>query len=153
MPVFTQRARSLRQLLDDTARFADRTYLVEDDTRLSYGRHRELVDGLAAALRTDYGIHPGERVAIFAANRWEWVVAFWAIATVGAIPCAYNGFWTRDEFTHATSLVRPALVIGDTDRLARVAEATAGLAVLNLDDVSSLAGSHRGSRGGVDRGQ
>jgi long-chain acyl-CoA synthetase len=144
MPVFTQRARSLRQLLEDTVRFADRTYLVEDDTRLTYGRHLELVDGLAAALRKGYGIQPAQRVAIFAANRWEWVVAFWAVASVGAIPCAYNGFWTCDEFTHATALVQPTLVIGDTDRLARVAEATAGIALLNLDDVTSLAESHRG---------
>ena len=146
MPVFTQRARSLRQLLEDTARFADRTYLVEDDTRLTYGRHLELVDGLAAALRKDYGIQPGERVAIFAANRWEWVVAFWAVATVGAIPCAYNGFWTRDEFAHATSLVQPTLIIGDTDRLARGGGGDGGRRVLNLDDVGSLAGATAAAR-------
>ena len=144
LPVFRQRARSLRQLLDDTARFADRTYLIEVDTRLTYGRHLELVDGLAAALREVYGVRPGERVAIFAANRWEWVVAFWAIGSVGAIPCAYNGFWTREEFAHATSLAEPTLIIGDGDRLARVGDATAGVAVLNLDEVSSLAESHRG---------
>ncbi len=145
LPVFTQRARSLRQLLEDTRRFSERLYLIEDDTRISYGTHLELVDGLGAALRLGYGIKPGQRVAIFAANRWEWVVAFWAIATAGAIPCAYNGFWTQDEFAHATALVEPSLIIGDTDRLARVAEAIGGRSVLNLDDVSALAESHRGT--------
>jgi acyl-CoA synthetase (AMP-forming)/AMP-acid ligase II len=144
LPVFTQRARALRRLLEDTARFADRTYLIQDETRLTYGRHLELVDGLAAALRERYGVQPGERVAIFAANRWEWVVAFWAVGSIGAIPCAYNGFWTREEFAHATSLVEPALIIGDTDRLTRVGDATAGIAVLDLDEVSSLADTHRG---------
>ncbi len=143
MPVFKKRARSLRALLEDTARFRQRTYLVEGDTSLDYGTHLELVDGLAAALRDVHGIGPGDRVALFAANRWEWVVAFWAIASVGAIPCAYNGFWTRDEFVHATSLAQPSLIIGDGDRLARVGDATAGLAVLNLDDVRALADSHR----------
>jgi long-chain acyl-CoA synthetase len=143
MPVFKQRARSLRELLEDTMRFRERTCLVEGDTRIDYGTHLRLVDGLAAALRDGYGIQPADRVAIFAANRWEWVVAFWAIASVGAIPCAYNGFWTPDEFAHAAALVEPALVIGDGDRLARVDEATSGRAVLNLDDVRSLAESHR----------
>ncbi len=145
MPVFTQRARSLRQLLEDTARFAERVYIVDEDTRIDYGTHLELVDGLAAALRDEYAIQPGERVAIFAANRWEWVVTFWAIATAGAIPCAYNGFWTQDEFAHATALVEPALIIGDGDRLSRVAEAAAGRRVLDLDDVRSLSASHRGT--------
>jgi acyl-CoA synthetase (AMP-forming)/AMP-acid ligase II len=83
-------------------------------------------------------------VAIFAANRWEWVVAFWAVAAVGAIPCAYNGFWTRDEFHHATSLVEPALIIGDAQRFERVGDATAGMRVLDLDDVGALADAHRG---------
>ncbi|HEX4431940.1 MAG TPA: class I adenylate-forming enzyme family protein [Frankiaceae bacterium] len=138
MPVFTERARSLRQLLEDTRRFSDRTYVIEGDTRLDYGTHLEIVDGLAAALRDRHGIEPGDRVAIFAGNRWEWVVAFWAIATAGAIPCAFNGFWTQDEFVHATGLVDPALIIGDSDRLARVTEATAGRSVLNLDEVRSL---------------
>jgi acyl-CoA synthetase (AMP-forming)/AMP-acid ligase II len=145
LPVFTQRARSLRQLLADTGRFASRTYLVEGETRLTYGRHLELVDGLAAALRGVYGVQPGERVAIFAANRWEWVVAFWAVGSIGAIPCAYNGFWTREEFAHATSLASPTLIIGDTDRLSRVGDAATGVAVLNLDEVSSLADKHRGT--------
>ncbi len=144
MPVFRQRARSLRELLENTARFKDRTYLIEGDTRLDYGTNLELVDGLAVALREVHGIAPTDRVAIFAANRWEWVVSFWAIASLGAIPCAYNGFWTREEFQHATSLVQPSLVIGDGDRLARVSAATAGLPVLNLDDVRLLAEGHRG---------
>jgi long-chain acyl-CoA synthetase len=145
MPVFRQRARSLREMLVATARFGERTYLVDGDVRLDYASHLELVDGLAAALQAVPRIAPNERVAIFAANRWEWVVAFWAVVSVGAIPCAYNGFWTRDEFAHATALVEPSLIIGDTDRLARVGEATAGIAVLNLDDIGSLAGSHRGA--------
>jgi long-chain acyl-CoA synthetase len=143
MPVFKQRARSLRELLEGTRRFRERTYLVEADTHLDYGTHLELVDGLAAALRDVHAIKPADRVAIFAANRWEWVVAFWAIATVGAIPCAYNGFWTRDEVAHATSLAQPSLIIGDCDRLARVGDATASRTVLNLDDVRLLAESHR----------
>jgi acyl-CoA synthetase (AMP-forming)/AMP-acid ligase II len=145
IPVFRQRARSLRQLLDDAARFGDREYLIDGDTRLSYTRHLELVDGLAAALRETYGIEPGERVAIFAANRWEWIVAFWAVASVGAIPCAFNGFWTRDEFSHAMSLAAPALVMADAERLERVGDATGDVPVLNLDQLRSLADSHAGA--------
>ena len=99
MPVFKQRARSLRQLLQDSARFRERTYLVDGDTRIDYDTHLQLVDGLAVALREVHGVRPADRVAIFAANRWEWVVAFWAVATVGAIPAPTTDFGLETSST------------------------------------------------------
>jgi acyl-CoA synthetase (AMP-forming)/AMP-acid ligase II len=146
MPVFKHRVRSLRELLDGTASYAERTYLVEDDVRLDFGTHLDLVDHLAAALQREYSVQPGDRVALFAANRWEWVVAFWAATTVGAIPAAYNGWWTPDEYAHATALVEPVLVVGDQARLARAAEAKPRLPTLDLDTVSSLVDEYRGVR-------
>jgi acyl-CoA synthetase (AMP-forming)/AMP-acid ligase II len=146
MPVFRHRARSLRELLDGTARHADRRYLVDGEVRLDYGTHLDLVDRLAAVLQRDREVRPGDRVAIFAANRWEWVVAFWAVTTAGAIPCCGNGWWTPDEFAHAASLVGPSLVIGDGTRLACAGEAGWRGPVLDLDDVRVLVDSHTGAR-------
>jgi long-chain acyl-CoA synthetase len=146
MRVFRHRARSLRDLLDGTARHSERTYLVEADVRIDFGTHLELVDRLAVELQASHSLRPGERVAIFAANRWEWIVAFWAVVTTGAIPCAYNGWWTPDEFAHATTLVEPSLVIGDAQRLARATEAGSRLPMLDLDDVRSIVDGARDAR-------
>jgi acyl-CoA synthetase (AMP-forming)/AMP-acid ligase II len=142
MRVFRHRDRSLRQLLERSTRFPERVYLVDGDLRLDFGTHLELVDTLAAGLRDDFGVVPGDRVALFAANRWEWLVSFWAIVTAGAIPCAYNGFWTSDEAAHASSVVEPALVVGDSPRLERVT--LSGLPLLDLDEVAELARGRRG---------
>jgi acyl-CoA synthetase (AMP-forming)/AMP-acid ligase II len=144
MPVFKHRDRSLRQLLERSARFPERTYLVDGDLRLDFGTHLELVDALAVSLRDDFGVSPGDRVALFAANRWEWVVSFWAIGSAGAIPCAYNGFWTLDEATDASALVEPALVIGDSARLERIKSMADLPRLLDLDDVDGIARSRRG---------
>jgi acyl-CoA synthetase (AMP-forming)/AMP-acid ligase II len=152
MPVFKHRLRSLRQVLDTTARFPERTYLVEGDVRITFGAHLDMVDRLAAALQREYSIRPGDRVALFAANRWEWVIGFWAITTLGAVPAAYNSLWTADEFAHATTLVEPTLVVGDAPRLARAAEAGARLPVLDLDSVGRLVdapGTERPAPAGV----
>ncbi|MBL7501079.1 acyl--CoA ligase [Frankia sp. CNm7] len=146
MPVFRHRIRSLRELLAGTARFGERTYLVEGDVRVGFATHLEYVDALAAALQDDYRLRPGERVAIYAANRWEWIVAFWAVATAGAIPATYNGWWTPDEFAYATGLVEPSLVIGDSRRLERAAEAGATPPVLDLDEVPAIVEARRGAR-------
>jgi acyl-CoA synthetase (AMP-forming)/AMP-acid ligase II len=144
MPVFRHRDRSLRQLLERSTRFPERTYLVEGGLRLDFGTHLELVDALASSLRDEFGIAPGDRVALFAANRWEWVVSFWAAASAGAIPCTYNGFWTFDEAAHASAVVEPALIIGDAPRLERIQPMAHLPRLLDLDDVGAIARSRRG---------
>jgi acyl-CoA synthetase (AMP-forming)/AMP-acid ligase II len=143
MTVFAHRMRSLREVLDGTGRFPDRVAIVEGDVRLNFASQRTSINALAAALQTDFGINSGDRVALFAANRWEWIVAFWAAVVAGAIPCAYNGWWTDDEFGHATAVVEPSLVIGDTERLARAVASGCALATLNLDHVTELVEAYR----------
>lgn len=133
MPVFAHRIRSLRGLLEETRRFANRTYLIEGQTRRTFGAHLRMTDALAAGLAREYGIQPGDRVAIYAANRWEWVTAFWAVTSVGAIPCAFNSWWTADEYAYALRLTGPALVIGDAPRLARASAAAVEVPELDMD--------------------
>jgi len=133
MRVFRDRARSVRALLEQTARFGDRPYLVDGDLRLSYADHLDLVARAAAVLARDHGVRPGDRVALFAANRWEWIVAFWASSWLGAIPCAMNGFWTAEELADAVALVEPALLVGDAARLERAKASGSRIATLDLD--------------------
>ncbi|MFD7131129.1 class I adenylate-forming enzyme family protein [Streptomyces sp. NPDC059894] len=121
MTVFRNRLRCLRELVEASRRFGDRTFVIEDERRISFADHLEQVDACAVALQKEYGVRTGDRVGIFAANRWEWIVAFWAAAGIGAIPCGMNGWWTSEEFAHAARLIEPVLVLGDGPRLARLA--------------------------------
>jgi acyl-CoA synthetase (AMP-forming)/AMP-acid ligase II len=138
LPVFKHRDRSLRGILERSLRFPERTYLVQGDLRVDFRSHLELVDALAVALRDDHGVSVGDRVGLFGANRWEWVVAFWAVATAGAIPCAYNGFWTSDEAAYATALVEPTLILGDSARLERMGWAENLPPLMDFDDLSAI---------------
>ena len=144
MLVFRERTRSLRALLDQTARFGDRIALSEGNVRISFDELRERVEQLAATLAQDHAIRPGDRVALFAANRWEWIAAFWAIASLGSIPVLMNGFWTAEEFADAASVVAPALVIGDGPRLERARKLQGGLPMLDLDEVMAGPDARRG---------
>jgi acyl-CoA synthetase (AMP-forming)/AMP-acid ligase II len=134
MLVFRDRIRALRALLEQTARFEDRLYLVDGDVRLTFGAHLDQVVRVAHALRERHGIRPGDRVALFAANRWEWIVAFWATSWLGAIPCLMNGFWTAEEFADAVALVEPAIVLGDAARIERVKAVMGGRRALVFED-------------------
>ena len=153
MPVFRNRLRSLREMIEASRRFGDRTYVIDDGIRLSFAAHLAAVDALAHLLQERYQVTKGDRVAIFAANRWEWVACFWAITTTGAIACGMNGWWTADEFRHAADLVEPVLLIGDQPRLDRLAGMDAGCPVLRVEEVAGLVREHAGavpSRPAVD---
>src|ERR1700758_905418 len=53
--------------------------------RLSYSEYGELVEGVARGL-ISAGVRPGEVVAIFLPNSWEFCLAFHASQLAGAIP-------------------------------------------------------------------
>ncbi len=144
LAVFRNRSRSARELLERSARFGDRTYLVDTDVRLTFAAHLSLVDAVAVGLQRDHGIGPGDRVALWAANRWEWVVTYWALLSIGAIPVAFNGWWTADEFAHAVDLVEPVLLIADEPRLARSSGVRNELPSLDLSSITSIASAHEG---------
>jgi long-chain acyl-CoA synthetase len=145
MPVFVTRLRSLREMISASGRYGDRTYVVDGEVRLSFAAHLAAVDALAHVLQEKYQVAKGDRVAIWAANRWEWVACFWAITSIGAIACGMNGWWTSDELRHAAGLVEPALLIGDQARLERLAGLDAGCPVLAIDEVAGLVRDHEGA--------
>ncbi|MEZ4333181.1 MAG: class I adenylate-forming enzyme family protein [Myxococcota bacterium] len=133
MTVFRDRIRSTRAMLEATARFGDRLYLVEGERRIRFDEHLDLVRRIASGLAVQHGIRPGDRVALFAANRWEWVVSFWATSWLGAIPVLMNGFWTAEEFADAVARVDPALVLGDEPRFERVAAVLGRVQAVSFD--------------------
>jgi acyl-CoA synthetase (AMP-forming)/AMP-acid ligase II len=113
MPVFANRHRSLRELLQDTSRLGAREYVVLDDRRITFAQNLDLVGALARSFQSTYGIRAGDRVAIWADNRPEWVTAFWATVSLGAIVVACNARWTHDELAYAIGDSEPALLICD----------------------------------------
>jgi acyl-CoA synthetase (AMP-forming)/AMP-acid ligase II len=138
MLVFKNRNHSLAELLSASVEYGDRDYLVTAGSRLSFADHAAQVASLAAALRDDYGVRPGDRVAISGANCPEWVVTFWATVALGAVAVGFNAWWSRREHDYALDLVEPRVVVADAKRAALLDGVT--VPVLTLDgDVTGLA--------------
>jgi acyl-CoA synthetase (AMP-forming)/AMP-acid ligase II len=128
MDVFATRPRNLPRLLGSAAeRFGDLPYLTFRDRAYTYRSIVPAVASAAAALRDRYGVGPGDRVAIAAANCADWVVAFWASTVLGAITVAMNGWWTGPEMTYGLELTRPTVLLGDERRLERLSGAEHGV--------------------------
>jgi long-chain acyl-CoA synthetase len=80
----------------------------------------------------DAGVRPGDRVAISMRNYPEWILAFTAITSIGAIAVAMNAHWQADEMAYALKDCGAKVLFADRERLERLSrcEPMPGLAVL-----------------------
>ena len=119
MTVFSDRLSMLSQLLERSVGFGEREYLVAGDRRLSFAEHETWVRRVAGGMR-NAGVDKGDRVAIAAANSHEWVAAFWAAVSLGAVVVGLNAWWHGEELRAAITDCEPTLLIADAERIARI---------------------------------
>src|ERR1700676_3939411 len=96
--------------------------LVSPDRRFTFGQLREEVRRAAAAMIA-LGVARGDRVAIWPANTWHWVVACLAVHHAGAVMVPLNTRYTADEATDILARTGAPLLIAmgpflGTDRVA-----------------------------------
>src|SRR5271156_4996341 len=85
-------------VLDSCRRNATKTALIDASCgrRLTYAEYGETVESLARGLIAS-GLNPGDVVAIFLANSWEFCVAYHAATLAGAIPTLLNPTYRERE--------------------------------------------------------
>jgi acyl-CoA synthetase (AMP-forming)/AMP-acid ligase II len=86
--------------------------LAFEDRHYSLAQLGALADGLAASLR-GRGVAAGDRVALMASNRPEFVVALHAIWRLAAAVVLISPAWKRDEVERALALTNPSHAVGD----------------------------------------
>ncbi|HEY1368978.1 MAG TPA: class I adenylate-forming enzyme family protein [Gaiellaceae bacterium] len=93
--------------------------LSQREEELSYAELAELVDDLAARVH----VRPGDRVALLAGNRIEWLLALYACLRAGAIAVPLNTRLGRLELERQLAVCEPRVVLADEERLGLVPEA------------------------------
>src|SRR5919197_2760621 len=104
--------------------------LVFEERTYSAARLAELAGGLASTLARR-GVRPGERVALMASNRPEFVIAVLAIWRLGAAVVLFSPAWKRGEVEHAMAITEPEHAVGDHPVLADL------MLMLHLDEAVS----------------
>lgn len=110
--VYRDRPRTLAALLADARRWHGRDFVVEGGRRMSFERFEGAVAAVAARL-TERGIRAGDRVVLLGYNSIEWLAAFWAVQSAGAIAVLTNAWWSAEEARAALEDAAPRLVIAD----------------------------------------
>lgn len=97
------------------------TFVVYEDERLSFEEGWLRAARLAHALAADHGVGKGDRVAISMRNYPEWIIAFQAVTSLGAIAVAMNALWQSHEMIFALQDSQPKVLFVDAERLERLA--------------------------------
>ncbi len=97
-------------LVDTAERHGEAEALVDGDVRLTWSDLRDRAEQAGRALLVA-GVEPGDRVAIWAPNTWEWVVALLGLQWAGAVLVPLNTRYKGDEASWILSRSRARVLI------------------------------------------
>lgn len=138
--VFAYAPPSLRTVWEMSAGHGDAPYLVYGDERLTFTEAHRRVASLASHLVGEpgtggpdaggpdaggpdtggLGVRPGDRIAIAARSYPEWVLAFWATVSVGAVAVPLNAWWTGPELAYGLAHSGSVVLFADDERAERI---------------------------------
>ena len=73
--------------------------------------------GRFAGALTDLGIRPGDKVTLYSANCWEWVVSYYGTLMAGAVVNPVNVMLTYEEVGYVVRDCDARAVIGTHEKL------------------------------------
>lgn len=120
LKVFATGPATLRELYADT--ISDQTFIVYEQERMSFAEAYAASAKIGHILVNDLGVSHGDRVAISMRNYPEWMLAFAAITSIGAIAVAMNALWTAEEMEYGLTNSGTKVLFADQERLDRFAE-------------------------------
>jgi acyl-CoA synthetase (AMP-forming)/AMP-acid ligase II len=101
-------------ILETCRRVPRKTAIIDSSVnrRISYGEYGELVESLARGF-VAAGLQPGETVAIYLANCWEFAAAYHAATLAGAVPTLLNPTYREREVHYQLGNSEAAMLITD----------------------------------------
>jgi len=101
-------------ILESCARFPRKTAIIDSSSgrRIAYAEYAELVEQLARGL-VAAGLRPGEIIAIYLPNCWEFCAVYHAATLAGAAPTLLNPSYREREVRYQLENSGAALLITD----------------------------------------
>ncbi|MFT6434854.1 MAG: long-chain acyl-CoA synthetase [Candidatus Azotimanducaceae bacterium] len=99
---------------------SDETFVVYEDERYTFNETYQKSARMGRLLVDQYKIQSGDRVAISMRNYPEWIMAFTAVTSIGAIAVTLNALWLTEEIEYGLNHSGAKLLIADQERIDRV---------------------------------
>lgn len=96
--------------------FANRDYIVYESERVTYAQAHARVRHQASFLHS-LGVRKGTKVALCLRNCPDWILAFFAIHSLGGVVVAVNGFNTAEVMAHCVKASGCEVALVDGERM------------------------------------
>jgi long-chain acyl-CoA synthetase len=124
--------RSLREIFDLGRTWGDREFIVYEGERQTYDAHFRAAGRLGRILAERYGVKKGDRVVIAMRNLPEWILAFWAGQSIGAVVAPLNAWGLGPDLAYGVQDCGAKVAIVDGERLERLVPHLPELALTGL---------------------
>lgn len=118
--IFKNCPQTLPELYRQAGCFAQRAFTVENDKHHTFEEVFKKAEQLARALAQQFGVEKGQRIAIVMQNSTEWIIAFLAVTSLGAVAVLVNSRGAPAELDRAICDTDCSLVIADARRAERL---------------------------------
>ncbi len=109
--------RTIPSVLREAAtRFGDDAAIVDHDERVTFSELAARTDDAARALIAA-GVAPGDRVALWAPNSVQWIVASFGVYSAGAVLVPLNTRYKGEEASHVLRTSRASVLLAVSDFL------------------------------------
>lgn len=118
-----------------------RTAIFWGDQQFSYGALLSRARDLSAHLQHEFGIQPGDRVALWLRNCPEFVPALYGILGAGAVVAPINNFLKPDEVTYILKDCGAKVIVTDAsmaEGAAKLTSSVPGLRAWNIENFPEL---------------
>ncbi|KAJ4490255.1 hypothetical protein J3R30DRAFT_3278350 [Lentinula aciculospora] len=103
----------------------DKTCVVYEHQRLTFGGVAERAAKTASIFREVYGVKKGDRIAICSRNYPEYIVVFWACHLIGAVSVLVNAWLPLEPLKHCLAQTTCTLIFVDSERATLLSPAVA----------------------------
>ena len=117
--VFAAAPPNIRSLFEMAA-LRESEFVIYEDERWTMPDVLALAAQIGHAMAETWGVNQGDRVAIAMRNYPEWIAAYAAIGSIGAVAVPLNAWWKHDELQFALDDSGASLVFADDARLTQL---------------------------------
>ncbi len=121
--LFRNAPASLRALYESTA--SPLPFIAFAEERLTFEQAWCEASRIGQVLVRNFGVGHGDRVAIAMRNYPEWMLAFCAVTSIGAVAVAMNAHWQSEEMAYGLTDSGAKVLLADAERIERMSRVPA----------------------------
>jgi long-chain acyl-CoA synthetase len=110
-----------RNLENAASYFPQQTAVIENDREISFLEFNRVSNRIATALQI-LGVHPGDHVALYTPNTYEWLAFYFGTLKSGAVVVTLSSLLKRDELRRIMDNAQPRVLFAGEEQLAELGD-------------------------------